>query len=452
MIESSSLSNASIAERFELMADLLELEGAVAYRVLAYRRAAKTLRETPESVVRLSEQGRLVELPGVGDTISDKVGELIANGSIAALDKLVAATPPGVVPLMRVPGVGPKTAKRVFDELDVETVDEVLQAARDGRIRDLAGMGEKTEQAILAGLESPRAEKRERISVARLRPFAERIVAELKTLPGVAECEIAGSLRRYAETAKDIDLVLASDDPGSVATGFAALEWVAEVEARGDTKVTCIAHDGTRVELRMVEPGLFGNLLQHLSGSKDHNVALREAAVKAGLKVSEYGIEELATGEVMRTRDETEVYQRLGMDWVPPELRENRGEIEAARAHALPDLVTLDQIRGDLHSHTDWSDGKSTLEEMVAASRAKGYSLPERDRPLAGGRLRHGAGRRQVAPADRAGARRWRRRCAGSRCWPAPRWTFSRTARSTTRTSCWRSWTWWSQACMRLIG
>jgi DNA polymerase (family X) len=374
MIESSSLSNASIAERFELMADLLELEGAVAYRVLAYRRAAKTLRETPESVVRLSEQGRLVELPGVGDTISDKVGELIANGSIAALDRLVAATPPGVVPLMRVPGVGPKTAKRVFTELGVETVDEVLQAARDGRIRDLAGMGEKTEQAILAGLESPRAEKRERISVARLRPFAERIVAELRTLPGVAECEIAGSLRRYAETAKDIDLVLASDDPGSVADGFAALEWVAEVEARGDTKVTCIAHDGTRVELRMVEPGLFGNLLQHLSGSKDHNVALREAAVKAGLKVSEYGIEELATGEVMRTRDEAEVYRRLGMDWVPPELRENRGEIEAARAHALPDLVTLDQIRGDLHSHTDWSDGKSTLEEMVAAARAKGYA------------------------------------------------------------------------------
>src|SRR5436190_435226 len=217
------------------MADLLELEGAVAYRVLAYRRAAKTLRETHESVVRLSEQGRLIELPGVGDTISDKVGELIANGRIAALEKLVAATPPGVVPLMRVPGVGPKTAKRVFSELGVETVDEVLQAARDGRIQGLAGMGERTEQAILAGL-----------------------------------------------------------------------------EARGDAKVTCIAHDGTRVELRMVEPSLFGNLLQHLSGSKDHNVALREAAVKAGLKVSEYGIEELATGEVMRTRDEAEVYQRLG--------------------------------------------------------------------------------------------------------------------------------------------
>jgi DNA polymerase (family 10) len=370
----SSLTNASIAERFELMADLLELEGAVAYRVLAYRRAAKTLRETPESVVKLSEQGRLVELPGVGDTISEKVGELISTGSIAALEKLVAATPSGVVPLMRVPGVGPKTAKRVFAELGVETVDEVLEAARDGRIRGLAGMGEKTEQAILVGLESPRAEKRERISVARLRPLAERIVAELRELPAVAECEIGGSLRRYAETAKDIDLVVATDDPRAVADRVSALEWVSEVEARGDTKVACIAHDGTRVELRMVKPALFGNLLQHLSGSKDHNVALREAAVKAGLKVSEYGVEELATGEVLRTRDEAEVYRRLGMDWVPPELRENRGEIEAAREHRLPDLVTLDQIRGDLHCHTDWSDGKATLEEMVAAARAKGYA------------------------------------------------------------------------------
>jgi DNA polymerase (family 10) len=373
-VSSQSLTNAAIAERFELMADLLELEGAVAYRVLAYRRAAKTLRETAESVVRLSAQGRLVELPGVGDTISDKVAELVGTGAIAALDKLVDRTPPGVVPLMRVPGVGPKTAKRVFDELGVETVDEVLEAARDGRIRVLAGMGERTEQVILAGLESPRAEKRERISVARLRPFAERVAAELRELPGVVECEIGGSLRRYAETAKDIDLVLATDDPGTVADGFAALEWVAEVESRGDTKTTCLAHDGTRVELRMVEPGLFGNLLQHLTGSKDHNVALREAAVKAGLKVSEYGVEELVTGEVLRARDEAEVYRRLGMDFVPPELRENRGELEAARSHRLPDLVSIEQIRGDLHAHTDWSDGKATLEEMVAAARAKGYA------------------------------------------------------------------------------
>jgi DNA polymerase (family 10) len=370
---STSLTNDFIAERFELMADLLELEGAVAYRVLAYRRAAKTLRETPESVVRLSQQGRLTELSGVGDTISDKVAELIASGQIAALERLVAATPPGVVPLMRVPGVGPKTAKRVFTELDLTSVEDVLKAARDGRIREIPGMGERTEQAILEGLAVPRAQKRDRISSGRLRPFAERIVEQLSQLAEVEQCEIAGSLRRFTETAKDIDLVVATASPAVAAEALVAADWVATVESRGDTKVACIAHDGTRVELRIVEPAVFGNLLQHLTGSKEHNVAIREAAVKAGLKVSEYGIETVETGEVLRCRDETEVYRRLGMDWVPPELRENRGEIEAARAHALPDLVTLEQIRGDLHSHTDWSDGKLTLEQLVEAARAMGY-------------------------------------------------------------------------------
>jgi DNA polymerase (family X) len=370
---STSLTNDFIAERFELMADLLELEGAVAYRVLAYRRAAKTLRETPESVVRLSQQGRLTELSGVGDTISDKVAELIASGQIAALERLVAATPPGVVPLMRVPGVGPKTAKRVFTELDLTSVEDVLKAARDGRIREIPGMGERTEQAILEGLAVPRAQKRDRISSGRLRPFAERIVEQLSQLAEVEQCEIAGSLRRFTETAKDIDLVVATASPAVAAEALVAADWVATVESRGDTKVACIAHDGTRVELRIVEPAVFGNLLQHLTGSKEHNVAIREAAVKAGLKVSEYGIETVETGEVLRCRDEAEVYRRLGMDWVPPELRENRGEIEAARAHALPDLVTLEQIRGDLHSHTDWSDGKLTLEQLVEAARAMGY-------------------------------------------------------------------------------
>ena len=371
---SATLTNDSIAERFELLADLLELEGAVAYRVLAYRRAAKTLRDTPESVVRLSQQGRLTELSGVGDTISDKVAELIATGHIAALEKLVAATPPGVIPLMRIPGVGPKTARRVFAELGLSSVDDVLQAARDGRIRDVPGLGEKTEQAILEGLQAPRAQKRDRVSSGKLRPFAERIAAELAALEQVEDCDIAGSLRRFTETAKDVDVVVATSDPQPVAEAIVSAEWVAVVESRGDTKVTCVAHDGTRVDVRMVEPAVYGNLLQHLTGSKDHNVAIREAAVRAGLKVSEYGIETVETGEVIRCRDEADVYGHLGMDWVPPELRENRGEIEAAREHSLPDLVTLEQIRGDFHSHTDWSDGKLTLEQLVEAAMAKGYS------------------------------------------------------------------------------
>jgi DNA polymerase (family X) len=367
------LTNSAIADRFDLLADLLELDGAVNYRVLAYRRAAKTLRETAESIVRLSEQGRLTELPGVGSTIADKVAELISTGQIRALEKLVAATPPGVVPLMRVPGVGPKTARRVFAELGVQTVDEVLDAARNGRIRGLPGMGEKTERAILEGLAAPRTEKRERFSMGRLRPLAERICEGLRADGAVIECDIAGSLRRFSETAKDIDLVVATESPDAVADRLAALEWVAVVDSRTDSKITALAHDGTRIELRMVDPDAYGNLLQHLTGSKHHNVATREAAVRKKLKVSEYGIEDAETGEVFRSRDEAEVYRRLGMDWIPPELRENRGELDAAREGRLPKLVELADIRGDLHSHTDWTDGKVPLEVMVEAAIRKGY-------------------------------------------------------------------------------
>ena len=340
--------NAEIAGRFELLADLLELDGAVAYRYLAYRKAAKTLRETPESVARLSEQGRLRELPGVGAAVADKVAELLDTGNISALEKLESVTPPGVVPVMHIPGIGPKTARRIFADLGLVTLEDAVQAAREGRIRDLPGMGEKTEQAILAGAESA-VSGRARISVARLRPLAENVRDALLEVPAVDRCEIAGSLRRYAETAKDIDLVASTGAPAEVVDAFVAYDWVASVEQRGETKATCIAHDGTRVELRMVAPGTFGNLLQHLTGSKAHNVALREDAVRRGLKVSEYGVEEVETGELLQTDDEHAVYERLGMAWIPPELREHRGELEAARAATLPQLVEVEQIRGDLH-------------------------------------------------------------------------------------------------------
>ncbi len=370
----AELRNADIAERFDLLADLLELEGAVVYRVLAYRRAAKALRETPESVLRLSQQGRLTSLPGVGSTIADKVKELAETGDIAALRKLVDRNPPGIVPVMRISGIGPKTAKRIFADLGVRTVEDVRSAAREGRIRKLPGLGEKTEEVILEGLAEKATPVRQRVSVARLRPFAEGIAESLRGLPGVVRCDVAGSLRRFAETAKDVDLVAAVTDAPAVAEAFAAGEWVAELESTGDSLVAARAHDGTRVELRMIDPACYGNLLQHLTGSKEHNVALREAAVRAGLKVSEHGIEHVETGVVDRAAEETEVYERLGLPWIPPELRENRGELAAARGGGLPELVELAQIRGDLHAHTDWSDGKATLEAMVNAAIGRGYS------------------------------------------------------------------------------
>jgi DNA polymerase (family 10) len=372
----AALINAEIAERFELMADLLELEGAVVYRVLAYRRAAKALRETPESVVRMSEQGRLTSLPGIGTTVADKVRELTTTGDIAALRKLVDRHPPGIVPVMRVNGIGPKTANRIFADLGVQTVEDVRVAARDGRIRSLPGMGERTEALLLDGLADRAAPAgRPRVSVARLRPLAEAIVEELRAHPEVVRCDVAGSLRRFAETAKDIDIVVASTNRFAVAEAFLAGEWVAETLSQGEAGASVRAHDGTRIELRMVTPGAYGNLLQHLTGSKDHNVALREAAVRAGLKVSERGIEVVETGELASTDDEAEVYARLGLPWIPPELRENRGELQAARTGRLPELVRLEHIRGDLHMHTDWSDGKLPLERMVDGAIARGYSF-----------------------------------------------------------------------------
>ena len=369
-----TLQNGDIADRFDLLADLLELEGAVVYRILAYRRAAKALRETPESVVRLSEQGRLTSLPGVGSTIADKVAELIATGDIAALKKLVDRNPPGIVPVMRISGIGPKTARRIFDDLGLRTVEDVRSAAREERIRQLPGLGERTEELILEGLSEKAPPARPRVSVARLRPLAEAILEELSRSPAVVRCEMAGSLRRFAETAKDIDLVAAVTNRITAAEVFTAGEWVAEVESSGDSLVAARAHDGTRVELRMVSDACFGNLLQHSTGSKAHNVALREAAVRKGLSVSEHGIEEVETGQVDTAEDEREVYSRLGLPWIPPELRENRGELEAARAGKLPELVELEHIRGDLHAHTDWSDGKVPLEKMVDTAVARGYS------------------------------------------------------------------------------
>ncbi len=360
------LTNADIADRFDLLADLLELEGAVVYRILAYRRAAKTLRETPESVERLSLQGKLTTLSGVGDTIADKVAELIETGQISALKKLEDRNPPGAVVVMQIQGVGPKTAKRIFTDLDLQTVADVKQAALEQRIRTLPGLGIKTETVILEGLaENDGTPKRRRTSVARLLPLAERARDALRASPAVVQCDVAGSLRRFGETAKDIDLVAGVTNRVTAAEAFVEQEWVAQVSSRGDAGVTAVAHDGTRVELRMVTPASYGNLLQHLTGSKAHNVAIREAAVRAGLKVSEYGIEDTETGEVITTEDETEVYKRLGMEWIPPELREHRGELKAARAGELPQLVTLADIRGDFHMHTDWSDGKATLEQMV---------------------------------------------------------------------------------------
>jgi DNA polymerase (family X) len=368
--------NADVAAQFEKLADLLELEGAEGFRVVAYRRAAQRMRETAASVAELALAGRAKELPGIGKTIEEKIVQIVEDGWIHALAKREGAIPPDVVLFMRLPGLGPKTAARIWKELGVTTLEELRAAAEGERLRTLAGLGAKTEERVLKALAEAAEAEPVRPLLGHGLPAVLAVVETLRAHPGVDLVSEAGSVRRRRETFRDLDLIATADDPPALTAYFTRLHWVAEVAAHGDTKATVVSNDGLRFDLRVVPPESYGNLLQHFTGSKEHNVALREDAVRRGLSVSEYGIQDVESGEVFRTRDEAAVYERLGYQFVPPELRENAGELDAARRGELPALVELADLRGDLHCHTTWSaDGKGTLEEMALAARARGYDF-----------------------------------------------------------------------------
>jgi DNA polymerase (family 10) len=366
------LSNGEIAQLIDLLGDLYEIDGAVVYRVLAYRKAAVSMRETPESVWRLSEEGRLTQLDGIGDTIAAKVRELRETGTLASLEKLRAKMPESLVEIKRLPGVGAKTAKRIYDELGISTLAELEAAAAAGALRGHAGIAEKKEQSILEAIAAGGGARKSVIILERALRLSEEILAGLRAQEACVRASEAGSLRRRVEVVGDIDLIAASEDPASLIGWFCQQEIVAQVIGRGDTKGSIITHDGVQVDLRVVPPVAFGNLLQHFTGSKAHNVAMREDAVKRGLKVSEWGIETVETGAVFQTDDEDEVYRHLGYQPVPPEIREGTVELARARAGTLPELVQFGDIRGDMHTHTNASDGKATLAEMVGAARASG--------------------------------------------------------------------------------
>ncbi len=343
------------------------------YRVLAYHRAAASIREATESAMALSEQGRLTELKDVGETIAAKVAELRETGTIAALDRLQAKIPVGLVDIMRLPGVGAKTTRKLAEALGITTVEELREAAAAQRVRGVAGLGAKAEEKILAGIAAGAQTRKGVVLLDRGLARAQTMLEELRAHPACVAASEAGSLRRRRETVGDVDLIAASDDPAALLEAFGASGAVAEVIARGDTKCSVVGHDGLQVDLRVVPPASYGNLLQHFTGSRDHNIEMREDAAARGLRVSEWGIEEVATGEVFRTGSEDEVYRRLGYQPIPPEIREGRGELAGARAGTLPRLVELDDIRGDLHTHTTASDGTASIAEMVAAARARGY-------------------------------------------------------------------------------
>lgn len=364
--------NGEIADALEELASLYELEGAVVHRVVAYRNAARAIREAGVSVAEMARRGRAQELPGVGRTIAEKIDALLEAGLIPAADGLKARIPPGLVEVTHIPGLGPKRARLLHERLGVSSIEDLQRAAEEGRIRDVPGFGPRAEENVRAALaagEDGRAAPRALLSQALA--IGEALVAGLRD--GAARVELAGSARRMADTCGDLDIVAATPDPGALVERFRSLPEIDAVQSSGEAGARAVTHSGLPVDLRIVPEEAFGNLLQHLTGSGGHNEALRTEAVRRGLHVSEYGVADDATGETRPCATEEEVYGLLGMQYVEPELREARGELEAAREGTLPELVTPGDLRGDLHLHTVASDGRNTVEEMAEAARALGY-------------------------------------------------------------------------------
>jgi DNA polymerase (family X) len=371
----ADLTNAQIAAAFEELADLYELDGAVQYRVIAYRNAARTVRDSAVSVAALAREGKVTELPNIGKTLEEKLLALDETGDIPAAVKLRAKIPVGLVSVMHLPGFGPRRARRLYDEIGVDSLDALRAAVEDGRLRGLRGFGVKAEENLRQVLaEAEDGKKATRVVLSKAIVVAEEIAGALRAHPAADRVEVAGSLRRWAESVKDLDIIATASDPVALSKALTELPHVESVSSSGEAGARVTTHTGMKVDLRVVEPDQFGNVLQHFTGSKAHNVALRESAVRRGLHVSEYGILDDATGETLRCATEEEVYATLGLAWIPPELREGRGELEAATpgGGGLPDLIGFDALKGDLHSHTTTSDGTATAEEMVAAARERG--------------------------------------------------------------------------------
>lgn len=363
--------NADIAAIFEEIADLLEIQGANPFRIRAYRNAARTLGELSRDVRMLVEKGDdLKRLPGIGDDLSAKIREIVATGSCSFLEHLRTELPPAVAELLKIPGLGPKRVKALHHDLEVQTVEQLYRAARDGRIRALPGFGEKTELNILQAVEAHVSQAR-RFKLAVAAQYAEALRTYLAAVPGVKQVTIAGSFRRMRETVGDLDILATAMPDSPVMQRFTAYDEVAEVLSAGAKRASVMLKCGLQVDLRVVAEESYGAALQYFTGSKAHNIAIRRIAQKHGLKVNEYGV---YRGEVrIAGENEESVYRAVGLPYIPPELREDRGEIEAAHEGRLPQLVELADLRGDLHVHTRATDGRNTLREMALAAQAQGF-------------------------------------------------------------------------------
>ena len=368
--------NGELADQLDLLADLSEILDEESFKVIAYRRAAGRIRESPLPVAELALDGKAKELPGIGKTIETKVVEVVEGGEMHALTKRRGLVPAGVVDFLRLPGVGPKTAARIWMQLGITSLDGLKTAAEEGRLRELSGMGARSEEKILKALEAGVGDApEERHLLARALPAVRRVVGALSAHPAALAVSEAGSVRRRRETVKDADVIATSSDATSLIGAFCTGDWVSEVLARGDTKATVVGHDGLRFDLRVVPAECYGNVLQHFTGSRDHNIALREDAVRRGLSISEYGVTDVESGEVVTHSSEDELYRFLGYAPIPPELREGTHEIAAARGDgALPALVEVGDLKGEMHCHSTWSsDGKGSIEEMALTAKGRGY-------------------------------------------------------------------------------
>ncbi|WP_419998698.1 DNA polymerase/3'-5' exonuclease PolX [Streptomyces boninensis] len=364
--------NDDIAALLQEYADLLSITGGDAFKVRAYERAARAVGGHGADVAKLGAK-ELKAIPGVGSSIADKVAEYLRTGKVAAIEEARAKIPAGVRELTEIPALGPKRALQLYDELGVDSVDALAAAIDERRLRGLKGFGPKSEEKLLHGIELLRAATG-RVPVDVATELAQSLVARLSEVAGCVRCAYAGSLRRRKETVGDLDILAAAEDSGPLMEAFAGHESVAEVIGRGETKTSVRTGDGVQVDLRVVPPGAWGAALQYFTGSKEHNVRTREIAVRKKLKLSEYGLFHAKSGRRIKVETEEDVYERLGLPWIPPPLREDRGEVRAALEGELPELLVEDDLRGDLHTHTDLTDGLDALETMVAAAKKRGYA------------------------------------------------------------------------------
>lgn len=366
------MQNRAIAAMFNDIGDMLEIKDESPFRITAYRRAARALEDMGEDIAVIAGRGELLKIPGIGKGTAEKIQEFLQTGSCKYYDELRASLPAGITTLMSVPEVGPKTAMMLNEKLRITTIEELEKAAQEGLIRKLPRMGAKTEENILKGIALIRRTK-DRQPIGRVLPQAQEILDALRGLSDVKEIALAGSLRRMKETIGDVDIVVTSAKADAVMDTFTTLPRVKQVLAKGPTRSSVILDSGVQADVRVVEPESFGAALQYFTGSKDHNVKVRERAVRKGLKINEYGVFRVKDERRVAGKTEEDVYEAVGLPWIPPEVRENQGEIELADRGKLPTLISLKDIRGDLQMHTRWSDGSENVEEMARAARERGY-------------------------------------------------------------------------------